>query len=99
MHHGWSTQRNEAMNQSIAKFAPKGRDFSRTGSLHPCRTNTGGMHYFSTVLKKIGCCPPPVVVVLHLPRNFQVVVLVNLPPREAEAEVVPYLYGMQWLLI
>jgi hypothetical protein len=55
---------NEAMNQSIAKFAPKGRDFSRTGSLHrrimaAVGTNTGGMHYFSTVLEKIGCCPPP----------------------------------------
>jgi hypothetical protein len=64
VHHTWSTQKNEAMNQSIAKYAPKGRDYSTTGSLYrrvlaAVGVNSGGMHYFSKVLEKIGCCVPP----------------------------------------
>jgi hypothetical protein len=59
-----NTEKNEAMNQSIAKCAPKGRDYSATGSLYrrvlaAVGVNSGGMHYFSKVLEKIGCCVPP----------------------------------------
>eukprot|EP00978_Attheya_sp_CCMP212_P026795 scaffold88833_cov40-Attheya_sp.AAC.1 len=34
LHHGYSTQGNEAMNQSVASFAPKTKTYSTTMSLH-----------------------------------------------------------------
>ena len=33
LRHPWSTQTNEAMNQSVAAYAPKGKTFSLTDSL------------------------------------------------------------------
>jgi hypothetical protein len=63
MHHGWSTQRvDEPEHRQVCSKGA--RLLSSTGLLHrrimaAVGTNTGGMHYFSTVLKKIGCCPPP----------------------------------------
>jgi len=34
LHHGYSTQGNEAMNQSVASYAPKTKTYSTTMSLH-----------------------------------------------------------------
>ena len=33
LHHPWSTQKNEALNKSVASYAPKDRTFSQTTSL------------------------------------------------------------------
>ena len=33
VNHPWTTQKNEAMNTSVAAFAPKGKTYSMTNSL------------------------------------------------------------------
>ena len=33
LHHGWYTQLNESMNQSVCSYAPKNRHYSKTDSL------------------------------------------------------------------
>ena len=43
LRHTWSTQTNEAMNQSVAAYAPKGKTFSLTSSLDTCVAIAAGI--------------------------------------------------------
>ena len=43
LRHTWSTQSNEAMNQSVAAYAPKGKTFSLTESLDTRVAIAGGI--------------------------------------------------------
>jgi hypothetical protein len=59
--HAWSTQKNEAMNQCFTKYAPKGRDYSGSGSLFRriCTgvgvVSVGLLEYYPAVFSWLGC--------------------------------------------
>lgn len=60
VYHAWSTQKNEAMNQCFTKYAPKGRDYSGSGSLFRriCTGigvgSVGLLEYYPAVFRWIG---------------------------------------------